>query len=229
MLDRTLATTDDALTLMDTSLKQSVDAMDQLEGMTDNAAQALKDTTPAVVSIADLFGNDFSNIVADTRASLASAEASAQFVDDTLAVVSGVSSFIPFQSPAVTVPQSSLKTSFAQLSQSLAPLPQTLKTIQSNLKSTSTNLQRMEQNIDDMSTNIRSARSSLDHAQKIIAEYKMIIVDLKSGLSNMQDQLLSWLNVGVWGITLVLAWMVMAQTAMFMQGLEAFLRKTPPV
>src|SRR5207244_3419001 len=99
-------------------------------------AQTIHDTTPTLDSLASLTGQDLPTAISATQTSLASAQTSAQLIDNVLTALTS----IPFSPVGAYKPAVPLHTALAQVSSSLDVLAPSLATINASLASDQTNL-----------------------------------------------------------------------------------------
>jgi methyl-accepting chemotaxis protein len=214
LISQTVNTTSDALSVVNTTLDQTTNDLSMMSDFTDNVGTTIGDARPTLNTTADLVDTSLVNIIANTQTSLAAAETSAQFVDDTLSIITA----IPFIGGRYN-PPTSLSASIGNISKSLDGLPDSLSQIGEGLRSASSDLGDVQINVDDLSSSIALFQENLDQASSIISEYQGITTNLNTKLTTLQNNLPGWfdrINIGVSG---VLSWLILASVGMFFSGL----------
>lgn len=214
LISQTVNTTSDALSVVNTTLDQASNDLSMMSDFTDRVGTTIGDAQPALDTTADLVETDLVNIIDNTQTSLAAAETSAQFVDDTLSIITA----IPFIGGRYN-PPTSLSASIGDISKSLDGLPDSFTHIGEGLRSASSDLGDVQINVDDLSSSIALFQENLDQASGIISEYQGIATNLSTNLSSLQENLPGWFNRVNIGATGLLAWLLLASVGMFFSGL----------
>jgi uncharacterized phage infection (PIP) family protein YhgE len=214
--DQTLDTTLEGLTTAGNLLKTPTEDMASLETATQALAQTIHDTTPMLDTLINLTSNDFPAAVEATQTSLASAQGSAQLIDNVLAALSS----IPLLGLDTYAPEVPLHTALAQVSKSLNTLTPSLATINTSLEDGKTNLGIVETELTRISGTIKEIRTTLGNAQTVIDQYITIIRQFKARVEAMQRAVPTWVTVISLILSVVLIWLMIIQLGLGMQGLE---------
>ena len=225
LLSRTIDATDALLQVVDDSLGQAETSLDGIEIVIDELAGTISETAPIIYSVADILGQDVVTVIQDTQAALVSAEASAGVIDNTLQLITAITSLNPFQRTPAYAPEVPLQDSLAMMSASLESLPSSLADVETGLDITAMNLGDLQLTVMELSGNIGEIRTSLGQAQAVVGEYQVIIEEARTGVSTLEARLKDLINVVVWGTTMLLIWLGIAQIGLFTQGLELFFRR----
>jgi uncharacterized phage infection (PIP) family protein YhgE len=214
LITQTVITTNGALSVVNTTLDQTSNDLAMMSDFTDKVGTTIGDARPALDTTADLVETDLVNIIDNTQTSLAAAETSAQFVDDTLSIITA----IPFIGGRYN-PPTSLSASIGDISKSLDSLPDSFIQIGEGLQAASSDLGDVQINVDDLSSSITLFQDNLDQASGIIQEYQGITTNLSTNLTTLQNNLPGWfdrINIGATGL---LSWLLLASVGMFFSGL----------
>ena len=216
LFDRTLNTTQDGLTIVSQVVQTTTVDVASLEITTQSLALAIHDTNPMLDSLASLTSKDFPAAVGATQTSLASAQGSAMLIDNVLAALTS----IPFSPVAAYKPAVPLATALAQVSTSLNALTPSLATISTSLADGKTNLSAVEIQLNQISATTKGISDTLGSAQTVIAQYQAVTTQLKLSVEATQLAAPGWMTTITWILTLVLAWLLIAQVGLAAQGLD---------
>ncbi len=216
VLDQTLSTTEDGLTVVGQMVQIITTDVGSLYTTTQALAQAIHATNPMLDSLTLLAGKTLPDAISATQSSLASAQGSALLIDNVLSVLTSIP-FLPVEQYKPEVP---LHTALAQVSTSLDEIPASLATINTSLISGKANLGQMEGELNNISETVKGISDNLDSAQKVIDQYKQITIQLKTHVEAAQLAAPGWITGIAWGATFVLVWLLIAQLGLCMQGLD---------
>lgn len=216
LVDKALTTTAEGLALADTSLSQATETVGTLEQTMSGVGQAISDTVPMVDVTADLLGEQLPTTIAVTQETLYSVAASAQVVDDVLALITA----IPFLGTARYSPDVPLNQGFTEVADSLNGIPASLEAAEEGMTATRDNLQVVQEDFSAMAQDIGQVADSLQDAKSVLEQYQEIVQDLQDMLSSARQSLPDWLAVLHLSASLILVWLGIAQLGLITQGWE---------
>ena len=214
--DQTLNTTLEGLTTAGNLLKTPTEDMVSLETATQALAQTIHDTTPMLDTMISLTSNDFPAAVKATQTSLASAQSSAQLIDNVLAVLTS----IPLMRTDIYAPEVPLHIALAQVSTSLDTLTPSLATINTSLEDGKTNLGVVEAELIKISGTIKEIHTTLGDAQAVIGQYITLTKQFQVRVEAMQRAVPTWITMISLILSFVLIWSMIFHFGLGMQGLE---------
>jgi hypothetical protein len=216
VFDQALNTTRDGLAIVGQVVQTTTVDIAALQTTTQALAQAIHDTSPMLDSLTRLTSTDFPAAVAATQTSLASAQSSALLIDNVLATLSST----PFLSAGAYQPDVPLHTALAQVSDSLNTITPALATINSSLVEGQTNLGVMEIELNKIAKTTNGISTALGSAQTVIDQYTTVTTRLKEQLAALQNRVPDWLMALTWILTFILGWLLIAQAALGVLGLD---------
>jgi hypothetical protein len=214
LFDQTLTTTQDGLTIVGQVVQTTAEDVASLQTTTQALAQAIHDTNPMVDSLINLTGHTFPEAVGATQTSLASAQKSAQLIDNVLSALTS----IPFSPVKAYKPEVPLHTALAEVSTSLDTLPPSLVSINTSLEDGKANLVVLEAEINKISATTQGISLTLGEAQTVIDQYETITTKLKVRVEAIQLDAPAWVTAIAWILSFVLFWLLIAQLGLGMQG-----------
>jgi len=216
LFDQTLKTTQDGLDIAGQALQSTTVGVASLQTTTRALAQTINDTNPLLDSLTSLTSKDFPAALDATQTSLASAQSSALLIDNTLATLTSIP-FLPMDAYKPEVP---LHTALEQVSTSLDSLTPALNTITSSLADGKANLNGVAVEINKISLTTQEISATLGSGQTVIDQYKSVTTQLKTRLEATQLAAPGWMMATAWILSLVLAWSLIAQLGLGMQGFD---------
>jgi hypothetical protein len=227
LFGRFLGATGRTIQVVNGSLDQASHDLELSHAMLLDVAQTLDDSQGLIDATAGLIGSDLAGFFEETQTSLEAVEASAQTVDQALAVVesirdalAGLRALIPFTPPpGESLPRASLQQSVAEVRRSLAPVPDSLGEIERQLSVSAANVATMQSELEQLAGQVAGIETSLDEARAVTAEYRAILDDLQERLERFEGRLPLLLRLVYLGLTLILAWIFMTQAGMLVHGI----------
>jgi hypothetical protein len=216
LVDQTLSTTQQALTIVGQVVKTTTGDVAALQATSAAVAQAIQDTNPGLDSIIGLTGKDLPAAVTATQTSLASAQSSALVIDNVLTTLTSIP-FLPVTAYAPAVP---LHTALGQVSASLNTLKPALATINTSLVKDKTDINEVEAQLTQISNTTQGMSISLTDAQTVIDQYIAVTTQLKANIETAQRDAPAWITAISWIASLVLGWLVIAQLGLGIQGID---------
>ncbi len=216
LVDQTLNTTQDVLTLVGEVVQTTTAEVVSLKETTDTLSLAIQDTNPMFDSLIGLTGKDLPAAVSATQTSLTSAQSSALLIDNVLATLTS----IPFLPVDAYKPEVPLHTALAQVSTSLNTLKPTLATINTSLVDGKTNLGVLKTELTNISETTQGISSTLGNAQTVIDQYKLVTTQLKANVEAAQSAAPTWIMAITCALSFGLGWLLIAQLGLGIQGLD---------
>jgi hypothetical protein len=214
LFDQTLNTTQEGLTIVGQVVQTTAEDVASLQTTTQALATAIHATNPMVDSLINLTGHTFPETVGATQTSLASAQSSAQLIDNVLAALTS----IPFSPVKAYKPEVPLHTALAEVSTSLDTLPPSLASIKTSLEDGKTNLGALETELNKISATTQGISLALVSAQTVIDQYKATTTQLKLRVEGIQIHAAAWVTTCAWMLSFMLAWWLIVQLGLGMQG-----------
>jgi len=223
LFDQTLNTTHDGLTIVGQVVQTTTVEVASLQTTTLALAQTIHDTQPTLDSLSTLTGQDLPSAISATKTSLASAQISAQLIDNVLTALTN----IPFSPVGAYKPDVPLHTALAQVASSLDTLSPSLATINASLADGKNNLGVVETELNNVAETTKGISDTLGNALTVIDQYQTVVAQLKQNVEATQLVAAGWVTTITWVLTFVLVWLFVAQLGLGAQGLE-MLRGQPP-
>jgi methyl-accepting chemotaxis protein len=216
LVQASLVTTSQGLTVARQSLNSAMASISALESAITVTSKTFEDTVPLFTTLTDLTSNELPKTVESAQTSLLAAQESAKIIDSVLrALVS-----IPFVNKDIYNPPVPLDQALGDVSKSMDGLPAALKTIGTSMEATSDNLEVMRADMDQMATDIRGINSSLEDAQGVVDAYQQLVDDLEGRMKDIRPKVPDWLDSLAWVVTLAFLWLGIAQIGLLLQGLQ---------
>jgi len=224
LVDQTLSTTQQALTIMGQVVQTTTADVAALQATSAAVAKAIQDSNSGLDSIISLTGKDMPAAVTATQTSLASAQSSALLIDNALSALTS----IPFSPVGAYAPAVPLHTALGQVSASLSTLKPALATINSSLVNDKTDINTVEAQLSQISSTTQGMSLSLTDAQAVIDQYIAVTTQLKANVEDAHRNAPAWIFGAASILSLVLGWLVIAQLGLGLQGLDLVrgIRKT---
>ncbi len=200
---------EDSLLTVDAEVDVLIDALTDLNGM-------LKDSHPLLASLQTLTGESLPGTLKTTQASLATAQGSADIIDNLLRIVSS----IPFFPGEPYNPKVPLSTSLKEISTSLNSISPALANIDSSLATTQENLTAVSDDITRIIASTRQVKQNLQKAQSSIQEYRETFRKAQTRLEAAQQSAPHWIEQLIWLGTLVIAMIILAPLSLLLQGIN---------
>jgi hypothetical protein len=216
LLDTTLQTTADGITLAELSLDQASSSLNTLVDTIETTGKSVHDTIPLVESLTQVTTQDVPGTIAQTQVALQSAQASAQVIDTTLSIITS----IPFLTIAPYSNQKPLADALKDVSSSLDPISASLSSLETTLNASVDNLSGMEKQLTQIAVDIRAINRSVTDAKTVTSQYLTQVATLQTQLDLARNRLPGALNAIAWFITVALIWLGFTQIGLIMQGLE---------
>jgi septal ring factor EnvC (AmiA/AmiB activator) len=213
LMNQAITTTQEGLGMVSQVVTTTADDVTSLQTTIQSLAQAIHDTSPMLDSLIGLTKNDFPTAISATKTSLDAAQSSAKIIDNVLAALTRFT-------PTLYQPKVPLHTALAEVSASLDSLPTSLSTIQTSLTAGKSSLNALETEIIDISKTTEMISTTLGSAQSIIDQYITVTNQFKTQVEAGQRSARTWITTIALILSFMLAWLLIVQLGVGMQGLD---------
>jgi uncharacterized protein YoxC len=220
LMERTFTVSRNLLDVSAQTLNDIEKNITQIHTSLEDATTVLQSTSTSASALAKIVGDDLPGVVGKTQTALGSMQKSAKLMDDTLTLISRI--------PFVGAPYRNdvpLQDSVAQVSKSLDTIPADLKTMQTQLTGTAASFESLQKDTARLSEDIGAIEKNLADAKKVVNDYQSILDDSQHRLDQLRGRVSGWILLCAWMGTVFLVWLLLAQFALFAQGLEMITRK----
>jgi methyl-accepting chemotaxis protein len=215
LANRSLDTSTQLLDVTDNTIKTTGQTVTQIQTSLLDVSTTFGNTSPLFNSAANMVGQDFSKMAADTHVALVSLAGTAKVIDDTLRFISSVPFIGQPYNPSVP-----LDASVNNLAASIEKLPANLNDIQGWLTGTGKDLTTLKEDTAQLSKSIEKITPQLSAASQVITQYRKLVQDLRTELTGLSTRLSQILIMAALSLTVFLVWLALAQVGPFVQGLE---------
>lgn len=213
VLENSLDITAQGLVVAEQSLQATVSGINSLEVTVGSTAVTIESTTPMLDNLIVLSQETLPDAVSAAQTSLVSAQSSARVID---AVMNSLAA-LPFVNYEPGVP---LATALGQVATSLNDVPLALAGMGASLVDTSGNLQIVQADIALVAADLGTIATSIESSVLVIDQYQVVVTDLTTQVLGIKSSLPAMLDALVWGLTILLVWLVIAQFGLLVQGWE---------
>lgn len=220
VVDSSLVTTTDALDVATGALDNTQIALDSVEGTTRAVALTVNDTRPVIQVVSDLTATSLPQTIAGTRSALEVAAASATSIDVILASlgavnVAGFDLGLPEYDP-----ETSLSASLTEINDNLAPLEDSFSDIAVSLETADGNLSTVNTQMVAVADSLSNFDTTITDAKTVTGQYKIVLVQQQQVLQTLNTQIPVAVTWGVRGVMVLLAYLLIAQVGLLSQGIE---------
>lgn len=220
VVDSSLVTTTDALDVATGALDNTQIALDSVEGTTRAVALTVNDTRPVIQVVSDLTATSLPQTIAGTRSALDVAAASATSIDVILASlgavnVAGFDLGLPEYNP-----ETSLSASLTEINDNLAPLEESFGDIAVSLETADGNLSTVNTQMVSVADSLSNFDTTITDAKTVTGQYKIVLVQQQQVLQTLNTQIPVAVTWGVRGVMVLLAYLLIAQVGLLSQGIE---------
>jgi hypothetical protein len=216
LLDTTLETTADALTIAGQSLDQANGSLDTLVDAIRTTGKTFSDTLPLIDSLTQVTTEAVPDTVSATQTALESAQSSAEVVDSTLTLLTS----IPLLPIAPYDPDVPLSQALADVADSLDAIPESLAGMEGALENSSANLTEIGGQLEAIAGDIEAIDASLADARAVTSEYLQVITTLQQQVDLARASVPRRLDLIAVFLSLALVWLVVTQIGLMVQGFE---------
>ena len=217
LLNQTMETTSNGLTVTKDALKTSVATIGNLEQTLTTTAETVESADPMLGEVSRLMKDQLPATILATQQSLATAEQSAEVIDNLLKSLSG----IPLIGPSIGYqPEVPLSDALGQVADSLDGLPDSFSAMADSMTTTQSKIQTFQADMSVMAASVGEIQSSVAQYEQVVDGYKSSIDQVQTQLESLSAGLPAITRMLVIGLTVFLAWMAIAQLGLFTQGWE---------
>jgi prefoldin subunit 5 len=215
LLGSTLETTSQAMDVTKQSVVAAVDTIGTLQTTIETASKTLESTGPMVDSVATIMEVQLPNTIESVEKSLRTAQQSAAVIDSVLTALEAT--------PLISIgynPETPLNEALGQVAENIQDLPNAFLDMTKKLQTTSNNVQIMGTDMAVMAETIGTMQSTVAQYENVVGGYQASLDQLQRQLDMLVANMASIVNALVWGLTIFLVWMAIAQIGLFTQGWE---------
>ena len=217
LLEDTLRVTGEGLDAAAESLDATITSVASLETTLDQVADATGQSVPVIENLVTLTQDELPATIRSTQVSLVSAQDAAQVIDRILRAIAA----IPLLGRSLSYnPQVPMHEALGQVISDLDSVPATLEEIGGSVSSTDDTLLAIQASLELMAVDIHGVNSGLEQSQEVISQYQVLIADLQERLSRTRDNLPGMLDGASWFLSLLFAWLGVAQLGVITEGLR---------
>lgn len=220
LLGETVNTTADGLDVVETVLSTTGDDINLIRSSVFTLTLAIQDTNRILGSLETLTSTDLPASITAAQTSLASAQTSAQIIDNMLATLAS----IPLLGLSAYQPDIPLNVALGDLSTSLDPLTPSLENISVGLEGAAASLGDLEIQLQAITETSDEIDRALRDAQSVIAEYRTTLTTLETRVEGARDAVPRWTRNTAWIVTLLFGMLLFSQIGLLDRGL-AILRE----
>ncbi|GIL15405.1 MAG: hypothetical protein BroJett039_05780 [Chloroflexota bacterium] len=214
LLNSTLDTTAQGLSIVKTSLKSVTDSLGALESTVASAATTIDQASTTVGSLGNIVGKNLSGTIDSALGALNAVEDTARTVDDFLAGVSK----LPFVNINYN-PEQSLSASVNAVTEQLAQVPISLSNLETNLGESGNSLDKVGGDARALSSSLGQVQDELQKLVDVIAQYQTQVAAFQGTVQNLRANIVTI----VWGIvlflTFILLWLAVTMLITLLKGL----------
>ena len=204
------------LVIVDDSLTQADASLGQINSMLSEFSLVMGSTSEVLHNVSVILENDLPAVINGTIQGLKGLEQTTLLVDNTLNLLSA----IPFFGGDRYRPEVPLNQSVAQISRDLSELPDSISDIGTQLNQTSDSLEPIPATLDDLVRELTQVKTSLTEAERVLGQYDQVISGTLTQITTLRESLPRFIDGVFIAVTLLAAWIALAQIGLFTQGME---------
>jgi predicted nucleic acid-binding Zn-ribbon protein len=230
-LNNAMETSKKVMVVTEQALGATVDSVNGLSDLMKNTAQSVEDTKPILDQVNSMMNETLPNTLLSAAESLKGAQQAAELLDGaikSLETFKAVLSFIPgmgdlgTQSTETYNPEKPMAESLGELVITLEKLPDTFTQMATNLGNAKINIDSIKGNLTTMSDSVKLISKSLEEYKNMVGQSQASIDNLKTVLTNIQNNLNMILTGMLIVISLFFLWLLAAQVVILSQGWELY-------
>ncbi len=230
-LSESIVTSQNVMDITRQALGATIDSVDALSAMLGTTAATVEDTKPVLDQVDMIMTTALPSTLQATTDSLYTAQEAARVLESTIQSLDAfrfLLSGMPLlgglveQTGEAYNPEKPLADSLGEVASGLEGLPDTFVEMSANLSATDDNLVAIQGNLVTMSDSVGQISSSLSEYEKMIVQSKSSMDDLRSVLTNIQNNLATILNGVAIVLSLFFLWLLAAQVVILSQGWELY-------
>jgi RimJ/RimL family protein N-acetyltransferase len=215
LLGDTIDATQNGLVVVEDVLQTTAADLKLVRTSIQTLTLAIEDTNVILGSLADLTGTDLPASITAAQTSLASAQTSAQLIDNMLAGLAR----IPLLGLGAYQPEVPLSVALGDLSTSLDPLTPSLENVSAGLNGARANLGSLADQLETSGETTEAIDTALRDAEGVIADYQAILATLSPQIDSARLAAPGWFSIAAWVVTLLLGMLLFAQIGLLERGL----------
>ncbi len=204
------------LVIVDDSLAQADASLGQINSMLSEFSLVMGSTSEVLHNVSGVLENDLPAVINGTIQGLRGLEQTTLLVDNTLNLLSA----IPFFGGDRYRPEVPLNQSVARISRDLSDLPDSISNIGTQLNQTSESLEPIPASLDDLVIELNRVKTSLSEAENVLGQYEQVISNTSTQINTLREGLPRFIDGVFIAVTLLAAWIALAQIGLFTQGME---------
>lgn len=230
-LNSSITTSQKVMVITSDALGATVDSVDALSTMLGATALSVQNTEPVLESIRGFMGDKLPATLESASSSLTAAQRGAEVLDSTMKSLDNfrfMMSSLPMIGPLIQLPaeteksDSSLADSLGDVATNLQDLPTMFTDLAANLDKADDSLGTIQDSLETMSTSVGKISSSLGEYQSMVDQSNASMENLKTMLTNFQNNLSTILLIVAAVLSLFFFWLLAAQVVIFSQGYELY-------
>lgn len=222
-LETALVTTNEGLSLINTSLDQADQSVAFIGDAIDDLSASLSNLGPLINATATIIGEDMIFVIQDAQTSINSAASGSRLIDNTLTFLASIPLLGTDYRTEVPLHQS-----LEQLSTNLDNLPDNLLAIHDDLNQSVLDLEEISLNLSYLSADFLKFKSSISQSKIVITDYQSLILDLQTRLVKAQLKTPKWLTVFAIVTSSMLFWLMLLQISLILLGFDLIKDKINP-
>lgn len=215
LLNSTLDTTAQGLTIAKSSLQSVTGTIGALESTVSSAAATIAKASASVNSVSSIVGQNLSSTVNSALGTLEVVESTTRKIDD---VLSGLAS-IPLLNFAYD-PANPLSASVSDLTAQLRGVPDSLSELETNLSTSGNSLDKVGNDAKDLAVSLGSVQKEMAQLVGVIEQYESQVKAFQGTVRNLRENIVTI----VWGIvlfvTFLLFWLGVTMIQTLWTGLD---------
>jgi methyl-accepting chemotaxis protein len=215
-LSISLDASEQMLIVVNDSITQADASLTQVTSMLSEFSLVLDTTSEVMLTVSDILEDDLTQVLNGTVQGLRGLEQTMLLVDNTLILVSS----IPFFGGERYRPATPLNQSVAQIRLDLSGMPDSIGQISTQLNLTAENMQPIPETLSQLSSELTAVQNTLNNADQVITDYELVINDTQTRITELRQNLPSFIDGTFIAITLLATWIALAQIGLFTQGIE---------
>jgi hypothetical protein len=215
LADDTLATSDQALTVVDSQVQTVGTLATSAGGAAQSSTRTIQATHQALQQASHLLRTDLPTTLTTVHTAVASAQSTAGLVDDIL----GALSFIPGLR-ATYNPQVPLHVALGNVAQSLDTLPGLTAQLADDVDSVDANLPAAQTEVAGVATTLQQNPVDTTQMHNVVAQYRDEVSRLQDEIQGLQVAVslgMTWIAIAV---TFLACWLAIIQAAVLFAGLH---------
>lgn len=215
LLNSTLDTTAQGLTIAKTSLKSVTTTIGALEATVRSTSVTIESASASVNSVSTVIGKNLSQTVNSALGTLDAVENTTKTIDEVLSGLAG----LPFLNIQYN-PAQPLSASVSDLSDQLKAVPQSLSDLEKNLSASGSSLDKVGGDATALAASLGQVQSDMDKLVGVLEQYETQVKAFQGTIQNLRTNIATI----VWGVvlflTFIFVWLGVTMVQTFWNGLD---------